>query len=146
MRNIFNGLFVIVMLASVLSAQKATRKHLGADLVPAGTPYSPGILAGDTLYVSGLQGTDRQTHKLPQDFSQEVKNCLDNVGLVLKEGEMGYDDVVSVQIYLVDISKFQLVNDLYKTYFQNSLPTRTTVQVAKLSAAARIEIAAVAKK
>jgi 2-iminobutanoate/2-iminopropanoate deaminase len=146
MRNILNGLFVIVMLASVLSAQKATRKHLGADLVPAGTPYSPGILAGDTLYVSGLQGTDRQTHKLPQDFSQEVKNCLDNVGLVLKEGEMGYDDVVSVQIYLVDISKFQLVNDLYKTYFQNSLPTRTTVQVAKLSAAARIEIAAVAKK
>jgi 2-iminobutanoate/2-iminopropanoate deaminase len=59
---------------------------------------------------------------------------------------MGYDDVVSVQIYLVDISKFQQVNDIYKTYFQSSLPTRTTVQVAKLSAGARIEIAAVAKK
>jgi 2-iminobutanoate/2-iminopropanoate deaminase len=146
MRNILNGIFVIVMLASVLSAEKATRKHLGADLVPASTPYSPGILAGDTLYISGLQGTDRQTHKLPQDFSQEVKNCLDNVGFVLKEGGMGYDDVVSVQIYLVDISKFPQVNDIYKTYFQNSLPTRTTVQVAKLSAGAQIEIAAVAKK
>lgn len=146
MKKILTGLFVVLVLGSLLFSQKAAKKSIGADLVPPGTPYSPGVLVGDTLYVSGLQGTDRQTHKLPQDFTQEVKNCLDNIGVVLKEGGMGYDDVVSVQIYVVDISKFQQVNDIYKTYFQSSLPTRTTVQVAKLSAGARIEIAAVAKK
>jgi 2-iminobutanoate/2-iminopropanoate deaminase len=146
MRKILSGLFVTLMLGSLLFAQTGNKKFLGADLVPTGTPYSPGVLVGDTLYVSGLQGTDRQTHRLPQGFAQEVKNCLDNVGVVLKEGDMGYDDVVSVQIYLVDISQFHQVNDIYKTYFRSSLPTRTTVQVAKLSAGAHIEIAAVAKR
>jgi len=146
MRKILGCLFVILLFASLVLAQKANKKFLGADTVPPGTPYSPGILVGDTLYVSGLPGTDRHSHKLPQDFAQEVKNCLDNVGAVLKEGGMGYDDVVSVQIYLVDISQFQQVNDIYKRYFRTSLPTRTTVQVAKLSLGSRIEIVAVAKK
>jgi 2-iminobutanoate/2-iminopropanoate deaminase len=126
-------LLLTLALGSPLLSQKENKKALGADMVPAGTLYSPGVLIGDTLYISGLQGTDQQTHKLPQDFGQEVKNCLDNVGLVLKEGGMGYEDVVSVQIYLVDISQFQQVNDIYKRYFRNSLPTRTTVQVTKLT-------------
>jgi 2-iminobutanoate/2-iminopropanoate deaminase len=146
MRKILGGSFVILVLASFLFSQKANKKLLGGDLVPAGTLYSPGVLIRDTLYVSGLQGTDQQTHKLPQDFAQEVRNCLDNVGHVLKEGGMGYDDVVSVQIYLADINQFQQMNDIYKTYFQSSLPARTTVQVAKLSLGSRIEMAAVAKK
>lgn len=145
-RKILSCLLVTLALGSLLSAQKENKKVLGADMVPAGTLYSPGVLIGDTLYVSGLQGTDQQTHKLPQDFAQEVKNCLDNVGLVLKQGGMGYDDVVSVQIYLVDLEQFQQVNDIYKSYFRNSLPTRTTVQVTKLTLGSHIEIAAVAKK
>ena len=77
---------------------------------------------------------------------KEVRNCLDNIGTVLKDGGMGYGDVVSVQIYLVDISQFQQVNDIYKAYFKGVLPARTTVQVAKLSLGSRIEIAAVAQK
>ena len=35
-------------------SQKENKRFLGADLVPAGTLYSPGVLVGDTLYVSGL--------------------------------------------------------------------------------------------
>jgi 2-iminobutanoate/2-iminopropanoate deaminase len=127
-------------------ARGAEKKSLGTELVPAGTPYSPGVLVGDTLYISGLQGTDQRTHALPKDFRQEVKNCLDNVGLVLKEGDMDYSNVVSVQIYLVDMSQFPKVNAIYETYFKSPLPSRTTVQVAKLSLGAHIEIAAVAHK
>ena len=113
---------------------------------PRGTPYSPGILAGDTLYVSGLQGTDPKTHALPDDFGQEARNCLENIGHVLNDAHMNYSDVVSVQIYLDDISQFQEVNAIYKEYFKNPLPSRTTVQVAKLSLGAHIEISAIARK
>jgi 2-iminobutanoate/2-iminopropanoate deaminase len=119
---------------------------LGQEIVAPGTLYSPGVLVGNTLYVAGLQGTDATTHKLPPDFDKEVKNCLDNIGAVLKDGGMGYEDVVSVQIYLADITQFQRVNDIYKTYFKGVLPARTTVQVAKLSLGSRIELAAVAQK
>ena len=127
-------------------AESQTKRVLGQDLVPAGTLYSPGVSVGHTVYVAGLQGTDPRTHKLPQAFDQEVRNALNNVGEVLKDGGMGYDDVVSVQIFLVDISQFQAVNEIYKEYFKAPLPARCTVQVSKLSLGSRIEISAVAQR
>ncbi len=125
---------------------KSGNTPVGAELVPAGTPYSPGVLAGDTLYVSGLQGTDLKTHVLPADFDQEARNSLENIGRVLNDAHMNYSDVVSVQIYLDDISQFQEVNTIYKEYFKYPLPSRTTVQIAKLSLGAHIEISAIARK
>ncbi|MBV8674906.1 MAG: RidA family protein [Acidobacteriaceae bacterium] len=122
------------------------KREVGKEVVAAGTPYSPGILIGNSLYIAGLQGTELQTHKLPPEFAQEVRNCLENVGQVLKDAGMTYDDVVSVQIFLVDISQFPQVNEIYTEYFKGTLPARTTVQVAKLSLGSRIEISAIAQK
>jgi 2-iminobutanoate/2-iminopropanoate deaminase len=141
----YTGLLSATMLL-LLSASARPATPIGAELVAAGTPYSPGILAGDTLYVAGLQGTDPKTHALPGDFGQEARNCLENVGRVLNGAHMKYSDVVSVQIYLEDMSQFQIVNAIYREYFKNPMPARTTVQVAKLSAGARIEVSAIARK
>jgi 2-iminobutanoate/2-iminopropanoate deaminase len=146
MTRIVAGLFLASILSVSVSIPKAEKKSVGAELVPAGTLYSPGVLVGDTLYISGLQGTDPQTHTLPNDFGQEAKNCLANVGRVLKDSGMEYSDVVSLQIYLVDISRFPEVNSLYGEYFKSPFPSRTTVQVSNLSLGSHIEIAAVARK
>ena len=135
---------LIVVAGSVI--MEGQNRPLGSELVAPGTPYSPGVLSGDTLYISGLQGTDWRTHDLPKDFSREVTNCLDNVGRVLKDGGMTYSNVVSVQIFLDDMSQFPAVNAIYKKYFKDPMPSRTTVQVAKLSLGAHIEIAAIARK
>jgi 2-iminobutanoate/2-iminopropanoate deaminase len=70
---------------------------------------------------------------------------LENIGRVLNDAHMNYSDVVSVQIYLVDLSQFQEVNNIYKEYSKSPLPARTTVQVAKLSLGAHIEISAIAR-
>jgi 2-iminobutanoate/2-iminopropanoate deaminase len=126
--------------------EKSGQTPVGAELVPANALYSPGFLAGGTLYVSGLQGTDPETHVLPSEFGREVRNCLDNVGYDLKGAHMNYFDVVSVQIYLADMSQLDQVNSIYKGYFTIPYPARTTVQVAKLSLGARIEVAAIAHK
>jgi 2-iminobutanoate/2-iminopropanoate deaminase len=119
---------------------------LGTELVDPATPYSPGILAGDTLYVAALQGTDPKTHALPADFGQETRNCLENLGRVLNDAHMHYSDVVSVQIYLDDMSQFKEMNTIYLQHFKGPLPARTTVQVVKLSLGAHIEISAIARK
>ena len=140
------GCLLAASLLLFSASTKSGNTPIGAELVPAGTPYSPGILAGDTLYVSGLQGTDPKTHALPGDFGQETRNCLENIGRVLNDAHMNYSDVVSVQIYLDDISQFQEVNAIYKGYFKNPLPSRMTVQIAKLSLGAHIEISAIARK
>jgi 2-iminobutanoate/2-iminopropanoate deaminase len=146
LQRVLMGLLLALTLSSPAWGQKTDKRALATNLVPAGTPYSAGMLVGDTLYVSGLQGTNAQTQKLPEDFGQEVRNCLDNIGRVLKQGGMNYSNVVSVQIFLVDMSQFQTVNTIYKEYFKAPFPARTTVQVAKLSLGARIEIQAVAQK
>lgn len=140
---LITGVILIVGSVVILAGQK---RPVGSQLVAPGTPYSPGVLSGDTLYISGLQGTDPRTHGLPKDFPREVRNCLENVGRVLKEAGMTYSNVVSVQIFLDDMSQFPAVNAIYKNYFKDPMPSRTTVQVTKLSLGAHIEIAAIARK
>ena len=146
MRMLLIVLILTLTICLLGLSQTQEKKAVGTNLVASGTPYSPGILAGDTLYISGLQGTDQQTHQLPSDFSQELKNCIENVGLVLKDAGMDYSNVVSVQIFLQDMNDFKEVNSAYLKVFKSPFPARTTVQVAKLSLGARIEIQAVAQR
>src|SRR5215831_12205712 len=95
MTRIVAGLVLLSVLSVPALTPKTEKKSVGAELVPAGALYSPRVLVGDTLYISGLQGTDPQTHTLPHDFGQEAKNCLANVGRVLKDSGMDYANVVS---------------------------------------------------
>ena len=104
MGKLMGCLLVTTLLLFSAPTEKSGKTPVGAELVPAGTPYSPGYLAGGTLYVSGLQGTDPETHTLPSDFGMEARNCFGNIGRVLKDANLNYSDVVSVQIYLTDMS------------------------------------------
>lgn len=125
----------------------AERKVIQPKGFPTGRPFSPGILVNGTLYVAGFVGNDIKTGKLPQEFEAEVRQCLDNIGIVLKEAGMGFNDVVSVQVYLTDIALFQRMNAVYTTYFKDPRPTRTTVGDVTLAApGARIEITVTAQK
>ncbi len=108
--------------------------------------FSPGIKVGDTLYVSGQTGNDPKTSSVPEDFEAEVKQCLENVGTILKAGGADYSDVVAVTVYLTDMELFQRMNAVYTSVFKDPRPTRTTVGVAKLVGKARIEITVVARK
>jgi len=128
------------------SLPAAPRKLIQPKEFPTGRPFSPGILAGDTLYVAGQTGSDLKTGKYPESFEAEVKQTLDNVGLILKEAGMSFDNVVAVQVYLTDMNLFQQMNGVYTTYFKELRPARTTVGVAKLVGTARIEITVTAGK
>ncbi len=124
----------------------ATKKVIHPKDFPTGRPFSPGIMAGDTLYIAGQTGQDLKTGEIPSDFEAEVKRCLDNIGLILKEAGMSFDNAVAVQVYLTDMNLFQRMNAVYTTYFKEPRPARTTVGVAKLVGAARIEITVTASR
>jgi len=134
---------IAVLLATPLLAEK---KLIHPKEFPTGRPFSPGILAGDTLYVAGQIGQDLKTGKIPEDFEAEVKQTLDNIGIVLKEANMSFENAVSVNVYLTDIALFQRMNAVYTTYFKEPRPVRTTVGVTKLVGVARIEITVTAHK
>jgi 2-iminobutanoate/2-iminopropanoate deaminase len=143
-RMMHSTLALSLLLAAALAA--APKKVVQPKEFPTGRPFSPAILAGGTLYVSGQIGIDLKTGKIPEQFEAEVKLCLENIGILLQAGGMEYADVVAVQVYLTDMDQFQRMNSVYTTIFKEPRPTRTTVGVSKLAGGAHIEITVTAKK
>lgn len=125
----------------------AQKKIIQPKEFAPGGPFSPAVLVDGTLYVSGQIGRDLTTQKVPADFDAEVHHVLDNIGVILREAKMTYSDVVSVQVYLTDMTLFPRMNAIYTTYFKTDRPSRTTVGVLKLAAAeAHIEITVTAHR
>lgn len=135
-----------LLLAAGVPAIPAERTPIAEHIFNSSAPYSPGILSGDTLYVSGLQGADPKSGEFPKDFAQEVRRCLDNVGLVLREAGMDFNNVVSVQLYVTDMTQFAKLNEIYREYFKQPYPARTTISVPALSLGARFEAAVIARR
>jgi len=150
MSNPLPKMVVLSLLLAVfgLAADEPAKKRVITPKdTPAGRPFSAGILAGDTLYVSGQGGFDAKLKKIPDNFEDEVRACLANVGSVLQAGGMDFSDVVSVQVYLTGMGQFQQMNAVYMDVFKEPRPTRTTVEVSKLAAAgAHIEVTVIARK
>ena len=109
---------------------------------PTPSPLSPGILAGDTLYLSGSTGGDPATGQLVAGgFEAEMRQIMSNMRTVLAAADMTLNDVVSVTAYLADMSDFARFNDIYREYFTSTpLPARSTVAVKELARGARIEL------
>ncbi len=135
----------LVLLAATLPLAAEKKIIQPKEFAPGG-PFNPGVLVDGTLYVSGQIGRDLKTQKVPEDFEAEVKQVLDNVGVILREAKMSYADVVAVQIYLTDMDLFQRMNAVYTSVFKTDRPSRTTVGVTRLAApGARIEVTVTAR-
>jgi len=111
-----------------------------------GAAFSPAILVGDTLYMSGSIGSDPATGQLAKGgFEPELRQVITNVQGVLKAAGMDLTDVVSVTAYLADMSDFTRFNEVYREYFKTEpLPTRSTVAVKDLARGARVELTMIA--
>ncbi len=139
-------LTVILALVALASASAAERRPIRPEGYNRGLPFTPGILVDGTLYIAGFSGEDPATGAVPRDFETEVKQALDKIGVILKAADMGYGDVVSVQVYLTNMKLFERMNAVYRTYFPEPRPTRTIAGIAKLIGRSRIEITATARK
>jgi 2-iminobutanoate/2-iminopropanoate deaminase len=133
----------ISLTAPVASAQE----HKSINLSPArGLPFSDGIVAGNTLYIAGQEGSDSSDKLVAGGIGPETSAALDNIQKVLKAAGFELKDIVSVTVYLADIHEFPDMNKVYKTVLPDPKPARATVQVAALVNNARVEISAIAVK
>ena len=109
-------------------------------------PYSPAIKTGNMVYTSGQIGLSPVTNALAgDDISSQTHQALKNLKAVLEAAGSGMNHVVKVTVFLKDLNDFAKVNDIYKDYFPDIKPARSTVQVARLPKDALIEIECVAK-
>ena len=111
-----------------------------------GLPFSDGIVAGKTLYISGQQGTDQHGKLRAGGTGQQTQATLENIARIVKQAGFELKDIVAVNVYLADINDFAEMNKVYKSFLPDPKPTRTTVQAAGLVNHAKIEISAIAVK
>jgi 2-iminobutanoate/2-iminopropanoate deaminase len=108
-------------------------------------PYSSALRAGQLLFISGQVAADPATGTLVTgDIAAQTRRVLDNVGALLKAGGLTFAHVVRTTVYLADLNDFDVMNDVYRSYFAEPYPSRSTIQAARLPRDARLEIDAVA--
>lgn len=123
-----------------------TKKFIKTQSAPQPIgPYSQGIRAGNFLFVSGQGPIDPKTGKMIEvDIEKQTHQTLQNVKAIVEDAGLSLNDVVKVSIFLKNASDFQKMNEIYKTFFQENPPTRTTVQAEFVSPGMLIEIDAIA--
>ncbi len=109
-------------------------------------PYSQGVRAGDTCYVSGYGPVDPDTGEAVEgDIQVQTDRVLDNIAAVVDDaGGDGLADVVKVTVYLTDLEDYERVNEAYGDRFGAEPPARVCVEVSRLPDDVRVEMDAVA--
>ena len=119
-------------------------KAIYTDKAPAPVgPYSQAIRAGKLLFVSGLIGTNPETGKLlGETVGEQVRQSLENLGVILKEAGVSYENVVKTTCFLADMNDFQEFNKVYAEYLTGK-PARSCVAVKTLPMNALCEVEAI---
>lgn len=104
-------------------------------------PYSHAVAGSGLLFLSGQTPIDPATGKLVTgSLGEQTAQCFRNLSAVLAAAGLTFDDVVNVQVYLTDMNDFAAMNEVYAQQFSKPFPARTTIGVASLPLAARVEI------
>ena len=108
--------------------------------------YSQGTSFGDFVFTSGQIAINPKTKDLVTDnFKDEIFQVLDNINGVLESGGSDKNHIIKLTVFLTDLTKFQIVNDVFQEYFQNGYPSRSVIEVSALPLGVNIEIEAIGR-
>jgi 2-iminobutanoate/2-iminopropanoate deaminase len=120
------------------------RETITADNAPEPVgPYSHAIVANGFVYISGQGPIQPETGEMPDSFEEQVRLTLNNVKTILEAAGSGLDHVVKVNAYITDLTRFAEFNEVYKEFFQNAPPARTTVATALLGMLVEVDCVAI---
>jgi 2-iminobutanoate/2-iminopropanoate deaminase len=131
-----------VLLIGVLSAEAQTAAP------KAIAPYTPAVMANGTLYISGQIPIVPETSTLiTGDIAKATEQCMKNIGALLKQNNMDFEDLVMVNIYMTNMDNYKAINDAYAPFFKNKkFPARAAIQIVRLPKDAEVEISGIAVK
>ncbi|ENW89071.1 RidA family protein [Acinetobacter indicus] len=118
-----------------------SRQVIHTENAPAaiGT-YSQAILVGNTVYLSGQIGLDPYSMELVEGIEAQIRRVFDNLKAVCEAAGGTLADIAKLNIYLTDLSNFQLVNQIMGEYFAQPYPARAALGVASLPKGALVEM------
>jgi len=110
-------------------------------------PYSVAAEANGLVFISGQVAIDPATgERAPDDVEAQTRQVMANIGTVLGDLGLGYDDIVKTTIFLADIGSFPTVNEIYGSHFTDEPPARSTIQAGALPGGFLVEIEVVAAR
>src|SRR5205085_1547206 len=106
----------------VILRKRSVRKMQKRSVWPGGAttaaPYSPGIVTGNLVFVSGQVPMDPETKNIVQgQFEDHVRQCIRNVETILKAAGTDLSHAVKVVVFLKDMDNFSRLNAVYKEYW-----------------------------
>ncbi len=118
-----------------------SRQVIHTENAPAaiGT-YSQAILVDHTLYLSGQIGLDPYSMELVEGIEAQIRRVFDNLKAVCEAAGGSLADIAKLNIFLTDLSNFQLVNQIMGEYFAQPYPARAALGVASLPKGALVEM------
>jgi 2-iminobutanoate/2-iminopropanoate deaminase len=140
-------LAVLVLLMSAASQASGSDKKIvsSPELPKPLGPYSQAVVAGGFVFVAGQGPINPKTQKMDLgDIKSETRLELTNISNILKAANSSIDNVVKVSVFLADANDFESMNEVYREFFKDNFPARTTVQ-AVLRTSRKIEIDCIAR-
>jgi 2-iminobutanoate/2-iminopropanoate deaminase len=112
---------------------------------PAG-PYSPAVAFDRLVFVSGQGARDPQTGLMVgDDIESQTEQVFKNIEEILRAAGSSLQHVLKCSVFLIDITEFRRMNEVYARMFGTHRPARTTIQAAALPAEGlRVEIDCIA--
>ena len=108
-------------------------------------PYSQAVRAGDMLFTSGQLGLNPETGVLAEGVRAQADQALKNLGAILHEAGLDYNDVIKTVVFIKNMADFKTVNEVYAQYFTANYPARSCVEVAALPMGGLVEVECVAR-
>lgn len=114
---------------------------LSADAPQPSSAYSQALVVGNMVVTSGYLGTSPDgTGVVKGGFEAELRQALDNVTAVLSAAGCGWSDVIRINVSLIDVSRFEEMDRIFRDYAKSPYPTRNTIGVAQLWGGAQVGI------
>lgn len=110
-------------------------------------PYNQAVMTGNMLFISGQIAINPENeHLLVGDIEVETRQVMQNLQAILEEAGMSFGHVIKTSIFLSDMAHFNLVNEVYGSFFEDDFPARETVAVLGLPKNVNIEISMIAAR
>ena len=110
-------------------------------------PYSFATEGGGLVFLSGQVALDPATgERRPDDVEVQARQVMDNIGVILGDLGLAYEDIVKSTIFMADMADYPKVNDVYGSYFGTEPPARSAIQAGALPGGFLVEIEVVAAR
>lgn len=109
-------------------------------------PYSVAVEANGFVYFSGQVAVTPDGGRAEDDTGVQTRQVMDNIGALLGDVGLGFDDIVKTTIFMADMADYADINTVYAEYFSGVFPARSAIQAAALPGGFRVEIEVVAAR